>query len=302
MFNRLSQIFGIDVGFETLKVAQLTKRIGGGFELWGKIEIPLPPNSVSKNGIANSQEVVQAIKTFLPQAKPHAIKGRYIFAALPESLTYTKTVVVPLKNKREITQAISIQTPDFLPVSAQEVYQDFFITHKNQAGSEVLLVAQPRKLVDSFVEIVEQAGLIILRLETKQLALARLFLSPQTKENVMIIDVGTKVSKFSLFEHGILTATSTVAVGGQTIKYQNQLTPLIDTARQLPEFHVKQTRRPIILNKILVTGAGASIAGLAQALNASLDIPTAKATPHQEIEGFDHTFAVATGLALDSFK
>lgn len=298
LFERELKIFGLDVGFQSLKVVQLSKKLGG-WQVHGAVEIPVPKDAVNKNGISRQDEIAAALKQHLPQAKPRPITHRDVFAALPESLTFTKTIVVPLTSEREIRQSITLHAVEYLPVSPEEVYLDYTITKQGAASSEVLLLAQDKRLVDTFVELMEKAGLNLLRLETKQMALARLLLEPDSRENVILLDVGKLVSKISLLEFSVLIATGTAEVGAEAIAAGQNINLLVDKIRTIIQFRVKQLKRPLIINRVFLTGAGANLTGLTQALQIALGAPVALAKPYLHIDGFEHLFAVATGLALD---
>lgn len=302
MFYFQPKIFGMDVGFETLKVVQLGKQLSG-FKVWGKIEIPLPASSINKNGIANIDLIAKTLNEGLAKAKPKTITGKNVHAALPESLTYTKTIIVPLKNPREIQKSIAIQAADVLPVSPEEVYKDYVITKQSEQTSEILLIAQNKSLVDNFVELTEKANLRLARLETKQLALARLFIPHLDQSNLLFVDIGSKVSKISLFEHGDLTTTATTAVGATNINNEISLKQLATSIIKLPQFRANQTGRAITINAVKLTGAGVTgNDSLAEDLQIKLKLPVDVAKPVVNIAGFEHKFAVATGLALDGIK
>lgn len=298
LFEKELKVFGLDVGFQSFKIVQLVKKLGG-FEVWSKIEVPVPKDAVNKNGITHLDEMALTIKGYLAKAQPHPITTRNVYAALPESLTFTKTIVVPLTNEKEIRQSIDLHSLEYLPVAPEEIYLDYLLTKQGPVSSEVLLLAQDKRLVDSFVELVEKAGLQLSRLETKQMALARLLLEPDSRENVIIVDVGKLVSKVSLLEFSVLIATATAELGAEAISAGQSVNMLVDKIKTLLQFRVKQLKRPLIIHRVFITGAGANLTGLTQALKVALGVQVELAKPYFHIDGFEHLYAVATGLAID---
>lgn len=300
MFYNQPNFFGMDVGFETIKIAQAHK-ILGGFEISAKAEMPIPKGAISKNGITHVDEIASQIKTFLNNAKPHAIRSTRLYAALPESLTFTKTIIIPLTKPGEIAKAINLQAADALPISPEEVYKDFIVTKQGASSSEILLIAQDKNLINNFIEITEKAGLQLLKLETKQIALARLLVSVKNKSNIILVDIGTKVSKISLFEAANLITTATIEIGAQTIATGHAIELLSENIKKLEQFRASQLKQPVPISKVEISGAGAAIPAIDHKIQERLSIPVNIAKPIINIRGFEPKFAVAIGLALDEF-
>ncbi|MBM2821101.1 MAG: type pilus assembly protein PilM [Candidatus Berkelbacteria bacterium] len=118
-------IFGLDIGYSTLKVIQL-KGEGPKAKLLGVAEIGIEPKALSKDGISDQKRVAESILTAMKMAKPNPITARLVSSALPESLVFTKSVDIPSMKSEEINKNIPYQASEFFPVPVNEMYMEKF--------------------------------------------------------------------------------------------------------------------------------------------------------------------------------
>jgi len=174
LFSPKNIAFGLDIGDKTIKLVEI-KRIKNlrGEErlvLVAFNEAPLPGDVISNGEIKNPPAVVAAIKECIRGAKGKILGTQAVVASLPESQSYLKVVNLPAGKKGEVTEAdIERILDQHFPVEAEKLYFDW----QSIGGGKIMIGASPKNIVDSFTNVIEQAGLIPLSLEIESIALSR---------------------------------------------------------------------------------------------------------------------------------
>lgn len=211
-------MIGLDIGYRTIKVAAVKKQ-GKKFNLTAFSEGEIPPSSLQKNGIKDKNKITLSLKTALSKAKPKPISEDLLSGTLPESLVFTKILAVPKLSEEELQKAVPFEAAETLPVSKEEVYLDWHILGPAAQAEkvEVLVIASPKTLVDDYLEVISQAGLKLLTLESKPISISRAIISPSDTVGMAIVDIGVTSSSISIYDSETVRLTGTVASGSETI-------------------------------------------------------------------------------------
>lgn len=126
--TRLKNCLGLDIGYDTLKVAQLTKK-GDRILIQGLNSLPIPPGSITKSEIKNADKISSIIVQALDSAKPNHITAKSVISALPESLVFTKILTLPLMKPADLAKAIQYEAAEFLP-NLNEVILDWQVLNE----------------------------------------------------------------------------------------------------------------------------------------------------------------------------
>lgn len=269
-------------------------------KIHGAAEIPIPEGSIGRNGIGSPELLRDKIHQAMNAATPKKITATLCVTALPESLVFTKTMDLPKLPERELAQAVPFELANVFPVTPDEAYFDWAIlgAAKDPAKLEALVVAAPKALVDAMVELVAAAGLTLVALETKPVALTRLF-SKRSDKGVLIVDIGAVASSISLVDHGTVHLTSTVGVGGNQLKASSEkLQTLADEALQLIKFYQNRIEVKTEFAVAVLTGGGANIKGISTSFAKLLKFEATVGRPPVDWPSYDPKFATALGLAL----
>jgi len=80
---------------------------------------------------------------------------------IPDALTYSQVVSMPLLNEKELISAIKYQADQFIPMPIEETNIDIEVIDEDQKEKKVLLliVAAPKKVIERIQTTVELAGL-----------------------------------------------------------------------------------------------------------------------------------------------
>ncbi|MEK7142688.1 MAG: pilus assembly protein PilM [Patescibacteria group bacterium] len=294
-------IFGLDIGFHTLKVIQL-KGEGAGSKLFGVSEVPIEPKTLSKEGIRDKKKIAEAILSALKIAKPHPINARIVSSALPESLVFTKSIGIPSMTPQEINKNIPYQASEFFPIPPQEMYIDWQIVGRlpGQNLVDVLVVAAPKKIVDSLAETIQMAGLELSNLETKPVAVVRALIPTFDQGPYLLVDIGAKTSGIICYDQGTIKMTSTISIGGDDLgkELEPNLKGLNSEILHLIKYYQNRIGQATIFKKIILAGGGANIPELVNLIEKQTKIKTEIGWPQIQIKTYNSKFAAAIGLAM----
>ena len=294
-------IFGLDIGYKSMKLVQI-KGTGSGAHLLGAIEVPLTPNTLTKEGIKNKQQFVQLLLQAMAAAKPHAINAKIVSSALPESLVFTKILDLPKMTPTELNKNIPYQATEFFPVPPDETYMDWQIVGENPVNQtiEVLVVAAPKVLANSLAEVTSLANLELMGLETKPMAVARLLVGPNEPSPCLIIDIGAKTTCLTCFDKQTIKLTSTAAIGGDNLQtdFSSTIKNLASEVVHLVKYYQNRIGAAQVFRKIILAGGGSSIDQVPATLENLTKIKTVIGIPQIKLQGYHPKFATAIGLAM----
>ena len=292
-------IFGLDIGRETLKIIQV-KGVSVNANLIGAVEVPVPKNTLTKEGVKQKEQIAQIIREAAGAARPHPINAKIVSSALPESLVFTKNLNLPKMAAAEIAKNIPYQAKDFIPIPPEETYLDWqIVAELPNSTYEILVVASPKVLVDSLIETVKLAGFELLGLETKPVALTRALIPPKDPGPYLILDIGAQNCGLTCFDKGTIKLTSTITYGGNQIKKDPDiLKSLASEITHLTKYYSNRMGQTEPFKKVILAGGGANIPKVPEVLEKLSKISTQIGVPIIKIKNYDPKFASALGLAL----
>ncbi|KKQ18306.1 MAG: Type IV pilus assembly protein PilM [Berkelbacteria bacterium GW2011_GWA1_36_9] len=294
-------IMGLDIGYKTLKVMQL-RGDGPGAKVVGVAEIQIPPKILSKEGIKEKKALSEAIIAAIRSAQPHPITARIVSSALPESLVFTKSVDLPTMTTQEINKNIPYQAGEFFPIPPSETYMDWQVVGAlpGTNTTDVLVVAAPKIIIDSFAEAIKMTGLELMSLETKPVADVRALISSNDGGPYLILDVGAKTSSLSCYDQGTVKLTSTISVGGDdlTNDFQPNLKNVATEVTHFVKYYQNRIGQATIFHKIILAGGGANTNGLRKTLEDATRIKTEITWPIIKTKTYNPKYATVIGLAL----
>lgn len=239
MFNLLNfnpGIFGLDISDLSLKIACL-KRQGHKLRFSALTEASLAEGIIHQGEIRDTKRLAKAIKGLV--TKTQGIKTRHVVVDLPEEKSFVRLLEMPLMSRQEIKNAVRFEAENYIPFSLEKVYLDSHAVqplNNEQKHTEVLLAALPRKIIDSYVTVLNQAGLVPVAMETESHSTARALIRGQkTEEPVFIADIGATCTNFSVYLGNSLRFTSFIPFSsdGLTIAIAEALKVKISEAEKL---------------------------------------------------------------------
>jgi len=212
------QAFGLDISDLSLKIVQLEKG-AKNLRLRSFSKVGIDKGIIEGGEIKKKEELVQAIQQTLKQVKGKKIHTKYVVAALPESKAFVQVIQLPRMKKEELMSAIRLQAESYIPYPIDTVYIDFAVIspfHNHVNHLDVLVASLPREVVDSYVSVLEKAGLVPVALEIEVIALARAVVEKGvTPIPLLIVDIGSMRTKVSIFSGYSVRFTTSLSIGSR---------------------------------------------------------------------------------------
>lgn len=149
--------FCIDIDEKFTKVAD-SKKVGDILEVMALGMTETPDLFYSSNLEKIIEEEATQIKELVETLK---ITKKNVNLIIPDTLTYSQIVSMPLLNEKELISAIKYQADQFIPMPIEETNIDIEVIEEDQKEKKVLLliVAAPKKVIEKIQTTAELAGL-----------------------------------------------------------------------------------------------------------------------------------------------
>ncbi len=162
---------GLYIGEKSVVIAQVDSK-GEWVERYGAIN--LPPGTIERGEVKNKEVLLQVIRELKKKTQPRRINNNErVVLGIIEQRVFLREFVVP-KGTEKIDERIATAIRAILPTLPEEMVTDSMILGEDEAGDvRALLVAAPRRVVEDLIEVVQAADLVVERVETKMMAIAR---------------------------------------------------------------------------------------------------------------------------------
>lgn len=317
-FYQDKPVFGLDVGFSSVKVMQLEPR-NQTYRVIGYGTTRFDPAAIQDGIVADPESLARDIQALFADHMVGKITTRRVVLSIPAARSFTRTIKLPLLSAQDLTEAIRLETEEYIPLPLEDMYFDYSISSKTDKEQEILVVAVPKKLVDSYVTLSNMLGLETVAVETTINGSCRLFDYTDTNRTpTVLIDLGSQSSDITVYDGGIVV-TSTVPGGGDSFSeaiagglgVTNKEAQLIKTRYGLgvskKQKEIGEALEPIIaqltkevkrmiryyeersgdgrkIDQVVTLGGGANMPGLADKLTNSLRLPVRICDPWIDID------------------
>ncbi|MDB5170693.1 MAG: hypothetical protein JWO35_387 [Candidatus Saccharibacteria bacterium] len=316
-------LFGLDIGHGSLKVMQLSQApgsslknhkprvIGYGFTTFDK--------AAQEDGVVVQPQVIA--KAAFDLFKNHLIGDittRRVAIAIPAYRTFTRSLQLPRLKPNELKEAVELEAEQYISLPLEDLYLDYEVIKQTEDSIDLFVVAVPRKIVDSYLDLAQIIGLETVLIEPTLSSSGRLFTIDSNSDSAsFIIDFGSLSSDISIFDKHVVV-TGTVQAGGvnftESIQKKLSVTReeagLIKTRYGLgaskKQADITQALEPILqqivkelrrmmryyeerygserpLGQIITLGGGANMPGLSEYLTETLRLAVRHSDPWQYI-------------------
>ncbi|HZG39009.1 MAG TPA: type IV pilus assembly protein PilM [Nodosilinea sp.] len=227
IFNRKPRGVGIELTPERVNLARLKKQ-GNALKLESLASVELAEGIYEEGQILDTAAMADAIQTVLIESK---LKVKQATTAIP-GRAITRVIPVPAElDDNELREMVLNQEASlYLPFPREEADVDYqklgyFVDEDGIEKVQVLLVAVRKDLTDPYIEVFQQAGLMLNVLETSSFALIRTIreqlrqFTPQ--EAAAVVDIEFENTEISIVVDGVPHFSRTVPIG--TFQIQSAL-------------------------------------------------------------------------------
>ncbi|MBW4060988.1 type IV pilus assembly protein PilM [Candidatus Saccharibacteria bacterium] len=311
-------IFGFDLGTRTAKMIQLRPN-GKSMQVVGYGYANFPGEAIVEGIIVDPQEIADALAPLMKQMSFGKITATRVAASLPVAKVFTRVLELPQMAVADLGAAVRLEAEQYVPVPLPDLYVDYEIIDTVGETSQVLMVAAPRAIVDSYLKLFELMNLEVIFIESSLAAVTRAVLAAQTLEHVtLVVDIGAGSIDLTIWDK-VIRLTDTVALGGDNLTLElvsvlgitreqaneikarfglgeSNLLPKIEAALRKPLSSITAEIRRVIkfyqdrghdkraVENIILTGGSASMPGLVEYLARELELPVTVSDPWAGLE------------------
>ena len=313
LFGRNKQSAGLDIGSGFVKVV-VVDHSGDQPEVSGVAMRPLVADAIVEGEVMDPGLVADTIRDLF---KEIGIKGKDVIAAVGGHDVIIKKIEMDRMNESDAREVIRWEAEQHVPFDIKSVELDFQILDPLGEGlqMQVLLVAAKRELVDHKVSLLLDAGLSPAAIEVDAFALHNAFSynHPEAMEGIVaLVNIGHETTNVNILENGNPLLTRDIPFGSRRVRQDLQREKGL-TAEQAED--VVQGREPLDdlsslvasaadevavgierasaflmtrqdgggLGSVFLSGGGARIPGMADALGNRMNLRTDLVNPFEQV-------------------
>lgn len=319
---RNKPLFGLDIGHGSLKVMQVdasSLEKGKTPRVIGYGTTTFDSSAFQDNVIVKPELIASALQDLFKHNLIGDITTRRVAVAIPAYRAFSRSMQLPRLSSKELDEAVRMQAEEYIPMPLAELYLDYAITRTSDETTDLLAVAVPKKVVDSYLLLTKMTGLEAMVIETTMDAASRLYAYDNTSSDTsVIIDFGSLTADISIFRDSILV-TGTVPAGGLVFtkaikdtlkvtdaeagviktkyglgvsKKQKEITAALEPSlqklmreiRRMMRYYEERYGSEHPITQIIILGGGANMPGMSDYLTDALRLPVRSHDPWQHLE------------------
>ena len=346
MWKRTNKsMVGVDIGSSSVKAVELQGK-NGDFELVSLGYESLQPDSVVDGQIMELNSVSNAIGKIFNE---HKIKTTRVAAGVNGHSVIVKNIVLPQMSQEELQESFAWHAEEHIPFDISDVNLDYHVTDSTDEAIHVLMAACKRDKVANLKQAIQLAGKQPAVIDVDAFALQNCYEAnyhPAESDVVTLLNIGASTMNVNIVKGSRSLFTRDITVGGSQftdvlqrnlgLSYQQAeavkrgagsapnadekaIEPLMSNVTEVVANEIQKTfdfyratteDNHTVVQKILISGGGSKLQGLAQELSARLELPVEVLNPFRNIKVDNRKFdagyiseimpemAVAVGLAI----
>ncbi|EEG78354.1 type IV pilus biogenesis protein PilM [Dethiobacter alkaliphilus] len=293
-------------------------------------QVPVPDSAVSDGIVQEPEVVADALQKLWSKA---GIGSKNVVLGMFNQGVIMRLINFPKVPKDKLEQALRLQAGEYFPIPLSQMILDFAVVGEVENNGaeqyEVLLVAAKKTHMEPSLEALKKAKLNVDVVDATPLALMRALPKEKLEGTVVLVDLAMGLSNLLLSIDGMPRFARVIPVNlkqyvnnvGASLEvqadYQQYVAAALEkeageefarwgngVAREIRasiSFYVKTDNLEDV-DRVILSGKGAKVIGLADLLSEDLNVPVEVVQPmanvdsKAELEGPE--FAVCVGLAL----
>jgi len=313
LFGRNKQSAGLDIGSGFVKVV-VVDHSGDQPEVSGVAMRPLVADAIVEGEVMDPGLVADTIRELFREI---GTKGKDVITAVGGHDVIIKKIEMDRMSESDAREVIRWEAEQHVPFDIKSVELDFQILDPLDEGlqMQVLLVAAKRELVDHKVSLLLDAGISPAAIEVDAFALHNAFSynHPEAMEGIVaLVNIGHETTNVNILENGSPLLTRDIPFGSRRVRQDLQREKGL-TAEQAED--VVQGREPLDdlsslvasaadevavgierasaflmtrqdgggLGSVFLSGGGARIPGMADALGNRMNLRTDLVNPFEQV-------------------
>ncbi len=346
LFGKKKSVAGLDVGSSSIKMVELQGKMNNlnlvslGFE-------NLPDDTIVDGQIMELNVVSDVIQNI---CKNHNITANQVVTGVSGHSVIIKNIILPSMGAEELEESIDWHAEEHIPYDLSDVSLDYQVTAEDAEVTQVLIAACKRERIDNIKQAIQLAGKQPVIIDVDTFALQNCYevnYQPDDSQVVTLLNIGASTMNVNIVQGTRSLFTRDITVGGsqftdvlqrslglsfqqaEAVKRgvaeasegieETAIEPLMDNVTDLVAMEIQKTfdfyrattdDSEMVVQKILLSGGGSKLNGLAEDLSVKLELPVEVLDPFRNIKvdtrKFDPDYlseimpemAVAVGLAV----
>jgi type IV pilus assembly protein PilM len=306
----------LDIGSSSVKMVE-TAVEKSAYRVLSLGVLPLPPKAIQNNMVVDQTAVVEVIRRLIQE---NNVKATRVISAVPGRAVIMKKVQMPTQEDAELEANVEFEANNVIPENLENVNLDYQVIDFVDGGNKinVLLVAVKKELVNSYADVIQEAGLDPSIMDVDYFALENMYEANYAGGGeggvIGLIHIGARYTSITLLQNGLSTFTGDLPMGGEefTESLRRELNISADAAETFKltgaledkkGLELEATLRPIAANladeirrtvtlygalpseegdglkTILLSGGSAKLSGLRELLEEQMAVPVRLAEP-----------------------
>jgi len=346
LFGKKKSVAGLDIGSSSIKMVELEGKANNlslvslGFE-------NLPGDTIIDGQIMELNVVSDVIRNVCTN---HEVKSEKVVTGVSGHSVIIKNIVLPPMSREELEESIDWHAEEHIPYDLADVSLDYQVTAETPDSTNVLIAACKRERIDNIKQAIQLAGKQAVVIDVDTFALQNCYeanYNPSENEVVTLLNIGASTMNVNIVKGTRSLFTRDITVGGsqftdvlqrslglnfqqaEAVKRgvvdaaegieEKAIEPLMNNVTEIVAMEIQKTfdfyratteDNETVVQKILISGGGSKLTGLAQELSQRLELPVEVLDPFRNIKvdtsKFDPEYlseivpemAVAVGLAI----
>lgn len=345
-FGKKKSVAGLDVGSSSIKMVELEGKMNN-LSLVGLGYENLPDNTIVDGQIMELNTVSEVIQNVCTN---HQIQATQVVTGVSGHSVIIKNIVLPAMTRDELEESIDWHAEEHIPYDLSDVSLDYQVTDETSDSTSVLIAACKRERIDNLKQAIQLSGKQPVVIDVDTFALQNCYevnYQPDESQVVTLLNIGASTMNVNIVRGNRSLFTRDITVGGsqftdvlqrnlglsfqqaEAVKRgvaeasegieEKAIEPLMNNVTEMVAMEIQKTfdfyrattdDGEMSVQKILISGGGSKLAGLAEDLSDKLELPVEVLDPFRSIKvdtrKFDPDYlseimpemAVAVGLAV----
>ena len=344
LFGKKKSVAGLDVGSSSIKMVELEGK-GDNLSLVNLGFENLPSDTIIDGQIMELNTVSDVIRNLCVN---HGVNADNVVTGVSGHSVIIKNIVLPRMSREELEESIDWHAEEHIPYDLADVSLDYQVTAESSDATHVLIAACKRERIDNIRQAIQLSGRQPVVIDVDTFALQNCYeanYNPTESDVVTLLNIGASTMNVNIVKGSRSLFSRDITVGGSQftdvlqrnlgLSYQQAeaakrgaalpnadekaIEPLMSNVTEIVANEIQKTfdfyrttseDRHTVVKKILISGGGSKLQGLAQELSARLELPVEVMNPFRNIKVDNRKFdpgyindimpemAVAVGLAI----
>jgi type IV pilus assembly protein PilM len=212
-------LFGFDIGRSSIKIMQVDSSQKNRAAVIGYGATTFNPSAIEKGVVVDYEEIAKAVKNLFDSKLIGNLTTKRVAFSIPNEYSFSRVLTLPNMSKNELHTAVYNEASRTIPVKNEDLYIDFEIgAGVDNDMNEIQLVATPKFIVDSLLNLSSILGIEVALVETNISAVSRIVTHAEGYDIVsLIIDLGSTAADLSIYDGTTVRITGTADCGSEKI-------------------------------------------------------------------------------------